>query len=89
MKQTIQTAYLPPTDGSPLPQIAAWTSSGIRRCYPYTDHDDERGICAHTFAAKSLAKELDWKGRFVIGALDDTGAVVFVLDDGDADGFTL
>jgi hypothetical protein len=72
--QTITTYYLPPTNlrGG---RIAARTSSGIRRIYPWTH--EVSADANHKDAVRFLLKELNWHERFHAGEMAD-GSKVWV-----------
>lgn len=84
MRQCIHTRYLGPTNvrGS---RVKARSSSGLSRTLSW---DDALGLEAnHTAAARALAEQLGWTGRWVGGAAPDERGYVYVQDDGD--GFTV
>lgn len=74
--QSITTKYLGPS-GTPGARIAAKTTSGIRKLFPY-DHElsDDAN---HKQAAYMLADSLSWQGSWVEGALQGNERVFVLL----------
>ena len=80
MRQSISTRYIGPTNhrGS---RVKAQTSSGISRTFGW---ENALSLEAnHATAARALATQLGWSGRWTGGTSPDGRGFVFVQDDGD------
>jgi hypothetical protein len=73
MSQSITTKF---SHGERGPFITARASGGIRKRFPYDHAMNDDGN--HSTAAMALAQSLSWRGKWVSGALDTTGARIWV-----------